>query len=70
MNPELLAGEAGKIWAKSRLKSRMQAIIAHELAEHETGSHEASLKAASETRLPIAKGARKILRAMEEGWKR
>jgi hypothetical protein len=64
MNPERLAGEAGKVWAKSGLRSRMQAIIAHELAEHETGSHEAALRAAPATRLPIGEGARKILRAM------
>lgn len=64
MNPELLAGEAGEIWGRSRLKSRMHAIIAHELAEHETGSHEAALKAAPGTRLPVGEGAREILRAM------
>jgi len=57
MNPDLLAGEAAKVWAKSGLKSRMQAIIAHELAEHETGSHEAALQSAPQTRLPIDEGA-------------
>src|SRR5438045_912136 len=31
----------------------MHAIIAHELAEHETGSHEAALKAVPATRLPV-----------------
>lgn len=69
MNPERLTAiygpEAGKVWAASSLKSRMQAVIAHELAEYETGSHEAALKAAPETRLPIGEGARRILRAMQ-----
>jgi hypothetical protein len=64
MNMELLSGEAGQVWAKSRLRSRMEAIIAHELTEHETGSHASALQAAPETRLPIGEGARKILRTM------
>jgi hypothetical protein len=64
MNPERLLGEAGKVWAKSTLRSRMEAVIAHELAEHETGSHVAALREAPATRLPIGEGAREILRAM------
>ena len=73
MNPELLSrdyGEvAGKIWRESRLGPRMQAITAHEKAEHEAGSHEGALRLGAETELPVSHGAREILRAMERGWK-
>ena len=68
MNPELLTpilgAEVGKVWAKPDLKSRMQAIIVHEITEHETGSHAAALKEAPKTLQPIGQGAKKILEAM------
>jgi len=54
---------------KSRLRDRMQAIVTHELAEHEHGDHELVLIAASETKLPIGQEARAITRATEAGWK-
>ena len=59
--------EAGKLWAGSRLKDRMQAIIAHEEAEHLTGSHAGAL--ATDTELPVSHRAKEILRAMRDGWK-
>jgi hypothetical protein len=74
LNPDLLTkkyGEkAGKLWAKSRYRDRQDALIAHEDAECCTGDHEAALKAAPDTELPISHQARGILRAMKEGWKR
>jgi hypothetical protein len=51
------------------LPDRIQAIIAHEKAEHEHDDHELALIAAPETDLPISKRAKEILRAMESGWK-
>ncbi len=67
-NPELLTErygpEVGKIWAKSRLRDRIDAVIAHEVAESITGTHEGAEALAAETELPVSDGARRILRAM------
>jgi hypothetical protein len=72
-NPDLMNESYGKratrTWRKSRLRDRIDAIIAHELSEAEHATHVAALKAAPETKLPITDGARRILRAMEKGWK-
>ncbi len=65
LNPDLLKGVmGGRIWPRSRLRDRIDAIIAHEWAEDKHGSHEAALKAAPRTELPITDGARRILKAM------
>ncbi|WP_435020402.1 hypothetical protein TA3x_001809 [Tundrisphaera sp. TA3] len=65
LNPELLHGQPGAmVFARSRLRDRIDAIIAHEYEEHRLGSHEAALTHAAKTALPVADGARKILRAM------
>jgi hypothetical protein len=73
LNPELLTTnygkKAGKLWAKSRLRDRFDALIAHEDMEWRTGSHDAAVKAAPETELAISARAREILRAMKTGWK-
>ena len=61
--------EAAKIWARERLPNRINAIIIHELAEAEAGTHEAALRLAPETERPISEGTRRILRAMRDGWK-
>ena len=67
-NPELLTerygAEVGKTWEKSRLRDRIDAVIAHELAEGQTGTHQGAEALAAETRLPVSEGARRILRAM------
>jgi hypothetical protein len=60
--------KASKVWAKSRLRDRIDAVIVHELNEADHTSHEAALMAAPATTLPITDGARRILRAMERGW--
>jgi hypothetical protein len=65
LNPELLKGQKGvRVFAKAKLRDRIDAIIAHEYEEDRLGSHEASLKHAMKTELPIMDGARRILKAM------
>jgi hypothetical protein len=65
LNPQLLKGFPGaRVFAKSRLRDRIDAIIAHEYEEDRLGTHELSLKHASKTELLISDGARRILRAM------
>ncbi len=52
MNPELMStyDEATqKLWQSTRIRDRAQAIVAHELAEHEYGDHELALIAGPET---------------------
>ena len=56
--------EAGNVWAKSRLRDRIDAIIAHEDAESLTGDHDLAEAMAPDTTLPITDGARQILRAI------
>ncbi len=49
---------------------RAQAIVAHELAEHEYGGdHELALIAGAETELPVSVEAKELLRRMERGWR-
>ncbi len=73
LNPALLAKPYGrradKVWGASRLRDRIDAIIAHELCEVDHATHIEALKAAPSAELPITEGARRILRAMERGWK-
>jgi hypothetical protein len=68
LNPDLLTErygpEVGKLWAKSRLRDRIDAVIAHELAEAQTGTHEGAEELAAETELAVSEGTRRILRAM------
>lgn len=66
LNPELLKGNRGSpIFARARLRDRIDAIIAHEYEEDRLGSHEGALKHAPKTELPISDGARRILREMD-----
>ena len=74
MNPDLLSANydeaTQELWKRTRLKDRAQAIIAHEIAEHEyDGDHELALIAGPETKLPISHAARELLRQMESGWR-
>jgi hypothetical protein len=65
LNPQLLEGNPGsRVFAKARLRDRIDAIIAHEYEEDRLGTHEASLKHGWKTGLPITEGARRILKAM------
>ena len=67
-NPELLTErygpEIGKTWAKARLRDRIDAVIAHEIAETQAGTHEGAEKLAAVTELDVSEGARRILRSM------
>jgi hypothetical protein len=58
--------ETGKPFGRSRLRDRLDAIIAHEHAESVCGSHAEALEQAPKTELPIRERAREILRAMEK----
>jgi hypothetical protein len=71
-NPDLMASrpEAGSIWAKARLRDRIDAVIAHEDAESLTGDHDIAEAIAPDTTLPIREGARRILRAIRGGSRR
>jgi|SRR5271157_6345529 len=75
LNDDLLKKDygrkAGKLFENSRLRDRLDSILAHEYEEHRNGmSHGAALKAAPKTELPISERAREICRAMEKGWRR
>ncbi len=74
MNPAVMdrpyGEECGKVWRKTKIRPRIEAIIAHEYEEkHHGGDHELALIAASETDLPISHEARELLRAQEAGYK-
>src|SRR3954469_9308350 len=65
LNPDLLKGKkGGRIWPNSRLRDRIDAVIAHEWAEDQDPNHDAALKAAARTEFPVSDGARRILKAM------
>lgn len=53
-----------EVWAKSRLRDRNDALIAHEDAESLTGNHDFAEATAPDTPLPITEGARHILQAI------
>jgi hypothetical protein len=68
LNPELNAEEFGPrvsaLWKKSRLRDRIDAVIAHEYEESIAGTHEGAEVRAAVTALPIRENARRILRAI------
>jgi hypothetical protein len=74
MNPEAMdvpyGKKAGDYWREMRLSDRIQAAGAHEYEEDEGGSHEAALKRAPDTALPISERAREMLRKMRDGWRK
>ena len=62
-------GEAGPLYENSRLRDRLDAIIAHEYEEHRHGmNHADALKHAPDTKLPIREEARELTRRMRDGW--
>ena len=74
LNSELLKSDhtrkAARLFERSRLRDRLDAIIVHEFEEHRNGfDHRMALEAAPKTDLPIGDRGREILRAMEKGWK-
>jgi hypothetical protein len=73
MNPALLDRgfdeDTQALWRRTRLRPRIEAIIAHEKAEHEYKDHELALIAGAETDLPVSHEARELLGQMEQGWR-
>lgn len=65
LNPDLLKGEkGGRLWAKARLRDRIDAAISHEYEElMHGGDHSAAIEAAPRTNLSISDMARRINRA-------
>ncbi len=70
LNVEDIGPEASRVWAKARLRDRIDAVIAHEHLEAQGIPHYEVVQRASDTELPVAENARKILRSMAEGAKR
>lgn len=70
LNPELNAEEIGpaasKLWADSRLRYRIDAVIPHQHLEARGFSHDDAVQRAPETESPISDNARKILQAQAE----
>ena len=65
LNPDLLKGQKGeRLFPLTRLRDRIDAIIAHEYEELRHGSHVEALQAAATTELPISDEARRLCRAM------
>jgi hypothetical protein len=62
LDPELLkCQEGGRIWPKTKLKDRNDAITAHEYEELRAGArHAAAIKNAAKTELPISNEARRL----------
>jgi hypothetical protein len=65
LNPDVLKGKkGGKLWAKARLRDRLDAAISHEYEElRHGGNHTAAIKAAAKTNLSITDQARRINRS-------
>jgi hypothetical protein len=61
--------DTADLYRGSRLRDRLDSIIAHEEAESRLGDHAEALNAAPSTELRISERAREICRAMERGWK-
>jgi hypothetical protein len=65
VNAKLWKGQkGGRIWLKVRLRDRIDATIAHEWAKSQYADHQAALKAAAKTELPVSDAAKRLLRAM------
>jgi hypothetical protein len=69
LNAQAIGPTASIIWAKSRLRDRIDAIIAHEHLEAQDIPHDEVVQRAPDTELPIGENARKILLSMAEGAK-
>jgi len=65
-----MIGTPPKLWEKSRLRDRMDAVIAHEHEEARGIPHEEVVELAPDTTLPIGDNAQRILRTIAEGVKR
>jgi hypothetical protein len=74
LNPDLdadvIGAEASNIWAKSRLRDRIDAVIVHEYLEAQGLLHDDVVQRAADCDLPISENARRILRRIAEGVRR
>jgi hypothetical protein len=70
LNAEAIGPAAERVWAKSRLRDRIEAVIAHEDLESSGMPHDDVVQRVPDTDLPIGVNARKILRSMADGAKR
>jgi len=70
LNAEVIGPEASQVWAKSRLRDRIDAVMAHEHLEAQGIPHDEVVQSAPDTELPISENARRILRSMAVGVKR
>ena len=70
LNPEQmshLASPAPEAWRKARLRTLIDAAIAHEDMEWRAVTHEAAVELAPETDMPIGEKPRTLLRAIRLG---
>jgi hypothetical protein len=70
LNAEVIGSEASKVWAKARLRDRIEAVIVHEHLEAQGIPHDEVVERAADTNLPISENARRILRGIAEGVRR
>ncbi len=70
LNAEVIGSEASKVWAKARLRDRIEAVIVHEHLEAQGIPHDEVVERAADTNLPISENARRILRRIAEGVRR
>ena len=70
LNAEVIGSEASKVWAKARLRDRIEAVIVHEHLEAQGIPHDEVVERAADTNLPISENARRILRSIAEGVRR
>jgi len=70
LNAEAIGPEASKVWANSRLRDRIDAVIAHEHLEAQGVPHDEVVQRVLDTELPIGENVRRILRSMAQGAKR
>jgi hypothetical protein len=70
LNARVNGPEATQVWAKSRLRDRIDAVIAHEHLEAQGIPHNEVVLRAADSLLPISENARRILRAQAEAVKR
>ena len=69
LNAESIGPEAELVWARSRLRDRIKAVIAHEDLESQGIPHDEVVQLAPDTELPVGENARSILRTMADGVK-
>ena len=67
LNAEVIGSEASKVWAKARLRDRIEAVIVHEHLEAQGIPHDEVVERAADNNLPISENARRILRSIAEG---